>query len=151
MTVTDSRWRRHKPFDVLASLMAAAATELGLRFLTLPDLAAALSVPLTAQAPPTPRALNTRAVDCVRPDLTADEARRLATVVAVMRRWPWGASCLRVALVSGRLLRDRRPLLALGVRRDGPDVTAHAWLLVDGRALDPAASDYAPLAQGMKQ
>ncbi len=36
--------------------------------------------------------------------------------------------CLRRSLVEGFLLRRRRPVLRIGVRREGDSVAAHAWI-----------------------
>ena len=76
----------------------------------------------------------------------ADSAR-LRAVQILMRRWPFGARgpCLRRALVAGRLLRHRQPHLVLGAMRDERGATAHAWLLVDGVALDADAERWTPL------
>ena len=63
--------------------------------------------------------------------------------------WPT-STCLRRALVTGHLLRRRDPRLVIGVRKaPGGPFTAHAWLLLEGTALDEAALDYAPLTQAI--
>lgn len=76
----------------------------------------------------------------------------LATARAVRRlfeHWPFGrGACLREALVLGRLLRYRDPMLCIGVRRHEGVVLAHAWLDFDGLALDPWAADYLRLSSG---
>ena len=65
----------------------------------------------------------------------------------VLRRWPRGtdAACLRRSLVLGHVLRDREPALALGVLREDGRLRAHAWLVVDGVALDTGAAAYSLL------
>lgn len=144
------RWRGHRLTDVITALVTAFVVEIGLRTVTLPVLADRLSVPLAIQPQSDLHPVDLRAIAETVPILSALEQRRLTTVLAVMRRWPWGSSCLRIALVAGRALRHRRPRLSIGVRRDGGVVSAHAWLLVDGRALDPEAGNYIPLSRGAR-
>jgi hypothetical protein len=62
--------------------------------------------------------------------------RRVARHVDyVYRRFPLPDTCLRRALVAGRLLTEHRPELVLGVRT-APHFEAHAWLTVAGGILD---------------
>lgn len=64
----------------------------------------------------------------------------------VVSRWPFGDTCLRRCLLTGRRLRDLGPVLRIGVRRNpGGAFAAHSWLEVDGRTLDPGAAAFAPL------
>ena len=118
----------------------AVAVEVALRLVALPRLAAAVGAPVClnpeAAGPADPSAL-----------LGPTDAVRLRAVQILMRRWPFGARgpCLRHALVAGRLLRHRRPHLVLGAMRDERGATAHAWLLVDGVALDADAERWTPL------
>lgn len=70
---------------------------------------------------------------------------RLRVVTAVMRRWPVDGTCLRHSLVAGHRLRALGPRLCIGVARGDRGVTAHAWLEVWGRSLDPSAQQYTPL------
>lgn len=83
------------------------------------------------------------------PDYVVVEDRRRC-VALVLRRWPFGDSCLRRALVLGALLRRFDPRLRVGVARNVEDgaqgVTAHAWLETtlgsfghDGRSVPLAA------------
>jgi hypothetical protein len=62
-------------------------------------------------------------------------ARRcVARVVAI---WPLGAGpCLRESLTLGSLLRGHDPLLRLGVARHGERIRAHAWVEIDGVAVN---------------
>lgn len=60
-------------------------------------------------------------------------------------RWSAGDTCLRRCLVIGHRLRHLRPVLRIGVRRDGAAIVAHSWLEIDGRTLDPESSKYATL------
>ena len=64
----------------------------------------------------------------------------------VVSRWPAGDTCLRQCLLIGHRLRDLGPVLRIGVRRaeDGT-FSAHSWLEIDSKALDPAAAGYAVL------
>jgi len=72
--------------------------------------------------------------------------RRSTQVHRVFRRWPFGNTCLRRALVLGQRIRRLDPLLVIGVRHDEAGrLLAHAWLVVGGTALDPMAAHYAPL------
>ncbi|PXY32791.1 hypothetical protein BAY60_07205 [Prauserella muralis] len=64
----------------------------------------------------------------------------------VLARWPAGDTCLRRCLLLGHRLRRLRPVLRIGVKRDAAgEFSAHSWLEIDGRTLDPSASAYAPL------
>ncbi len=71
--------------------------------------------------------------------------RRVRVVQAVMIHWPIDGTCLRHSLVAGRRIRSLSPVLRLGVRKDAGQVSAHAWLEIDGRSLDPSSSKYATL------
>ncbi|MFA5787056.1 MAG: lasso peptide biosynthesis B2 protein [Actinomycetota bacterium] len=79
------------------------------------------------------------------PALTAQERRALRTVAAVFRLWPERGRCLRESLVLGNALRHRRPLLRIGMAREGGELRGHAWLEIDGVALDPDAPAFIPL------
>ena len=118
----------------------AVAVEVALRLVALPRLAAAVGSPVC---------LNPEAGEHADPAvlLGPADAARLRAVQILMRRWPFGARgpCLRHALVAGRLLRHRQPHLVLGAMRDERGATAHAWLLVDGVALDADAERWTPL------
>lgn len=67
--------------------------------------------------------------------LTVRVQRVAAQVDEVYRRFALPDSCLRRALVAGRLLREDQPELVLGVRT-APHFQAHAWLVVGGAILD---------------
>ena len=65
-------------------------------------------------------------------------------------RLPWRSRCL-VRALAGRWMLARRgvpSVLCLGVAREGGVVTAHAWLLVAGRAVcgGREAPGYTPIA-----
>jgi hypothetical protein len=133
---------RRDPASRYLVIAAVTATfvEIALRLVALPRLAAAVGAPVC---------LNPEAAEPADPSalLGPTDAARLRAVQILMRRWPFGARgpCLRHALVAGRLLRHRRPHLVLGAMRDERGATAHAWLLVDGVALDADAERWTPL------
>lgn len=67
----------------------------------------------------------------------------------VMRRWPWGDTCLRRCLVLGQRIRRMDPVVRIGVRTTGDGSFAvHSWLQVNGRALDSGAGAFHPLKAG---
>ena len=118
----------------------AVSVEVALRLVALPRLAAAVGAPVCLS----PEAVEPADASTL---LGPADAARLRAVQILMRRWPFGARgpCLRHALVAGRLLRHRRPRLVLGAMRDERGATAHAWLLVDGVALDADTERWTPL------
>jgi hypothetical protein len=125
---------------LVVALGRAVLIELGLRLTTLPRLASWLGVPLDTgrrDAPPP---------EVTAEHLTASQLARLAAVGAVYSRWPFGDTCLRRALAVGHTLRSRKPVLRVGVTRQGGAVRAHAWIEFDGESLgsDPSAG-YAAL------
>jgi hypothetical protein len=75
--------------------------------------------------------------------LTDHELRLLGSLRWVQRLWLADETCLRRALAAGWLLRRRRPGLCLGLADSG-GALAHAWLVVEGQALD-ALPDTVPL------
>lgn len=95
----------------------------------------------------------------LRSDLTSARSARAGHVVlprrtktpvrvccAVASAWPAGDTCLRRCLLLGHRLRQLDPVLRIGVRRDQDAAfAAHAWLEIDGVALDPASAGYAVL------
>jgi hypothetical protein len=77
-------------------------------------------------------------------DLPPRARRQVSCTERVARAWPFGkGNCLRSTLVSGHLLRDLQPTVRLGLRGRGSTLSAHAWLEVGGRPLEPV-SDYEP-------
>lgn len=134
--MTWSRLRRLSLRDwylVAAIGLTATAVEIGLRVLRLPKLARLAGVPLAlADAPAVQRAVG---------DVLPLRLRReLAVVRRVMAHWPWGDTCLRIALVAGHRLRRLSPSLRVGVAIVDGEVRAHAWLEVQGVSLDPSAA-----------
>ncbi len=112
---------------------------MGLRLVPLPTLARWFGVPVRADRDERPGTA----------PLAPTERRRIAVIRAVARRWPLGPGpCLRSALVEGRALRRRQPVLRLGVAggRSGGPLVAHAWVEVDGRPLE-AQAGFLPLTR----
>src|SRR5690606_32511766 len=124
--------------DVVAALATVTAVEIGLRATTLPRLASWLKVPLSTE-----NASESRDV----PVLSPVERRRVRAALRVTRHWPFGDACLRQALVIGRRLRRRRPLLRVGVAKIDGQIRAHAWVVIGAGVLDPlgSASSYVGL------
>lgn len=113
------------------SVSVYLVAETGLRTVGLRRTAALLGLRLGGAPGTTPRT----AFDTAQ--LTSRELRALRIDRRVLRlRWVNG-TCLRTALLLGRTLRSRDPQIVLGVRRDGAEIRAHAWLRIDGADLDP--------------
>jgi hypothetical protein len=69
--------------------------------------------------------------------MAPDTAVRMVDAAAALL----GASCVPRSLVLWRLMRGRGAALRLGVDRSAPDgFAAHAWVELDGRALNDTAS-----------
>lgn len=139
MTNFLGRLRHVLDMQVLAALAVTVGVELGLRACTVPRLARLLGVGLGSAEPdlplPVPGGL---APEWIR--------RRHAAVDVVFRHWPFGDTCLRRALVLGHRVRRLGPVLVIGVRHDeDARVAAHAWLVIEGRSLDPLSVHYSPL------
>jgi hypothetical protein len=121
-----------------AAFLLAAVVEVGLRSLRLPRLSSLLGVPLDT-------AVRTSSAT-VGPVVVTHRARhRLAATRRALKYWPFGDSCLRIALVGGFLIRDLDPVLRIGVTRHNGEIKAHAWLEVGGLSLDPGSVDFAPV------
>jgi hypothetical protein len=70
-------------------------------------------------------------------DLTVPVVMARRSVDRLMSVWPLGAGpCLRESLVLGHLIRDRSPVLRVGVARHGPRMRAHAWVEIDGQPVN---------------
>lgn len=78
-----------------------------------------------------------------------DLARAARLVEGLFRRYPFRASCLKKSLVLLRLARRRGipAQLRIGVRKDGRELLAHAWIECAGRTLLPGdgVERYQPL------
>ncbi len=143
MRTVRRRARRLADPQLIAAACIALAVEIGLRVSTVPRLAEVLGIRLGVYSqldPPRTAAASRLPVAWMAPRSVA--VRRLFT------RWPFGDTCLRRALVLGQRLRRLDPVLVIGVRHDdGGRLAAHAWLVVDGVALDPLAAQYLPLQE----
>lgn len=123
-------------------LLVAAVVEVLLRTISLPRACKLLGIDFKREATcdtGTAQGDSTQALDPV--------ALRVAALVdQVYRRYPLPDTCLRRALVAGKLLGDQRPELVLGVRTS-PRFEAHAWLKVGGGILDwsDRHGDFKPL------
>lgn len=140
------RFRRLVPElpATLAALAVAAVVEVGLRWTTLPRLAARLGTPLAATVGGVPDS-PTGPLVLVLPPWAR---RQVSATRRVLRRWPFGDTCLRQALISGQRLRRLGPELHVGVAKIDGEIRAHAWLVIRGGVLDPrfAADSYLDLA-----
>ncbi len=111
--------------------------EIGLHTTTLPRLARLLRVRLDVDGHPAQDGI---ALD---PPVMLGIRRYGRAMDRVLRRWPFGDTCLRRALILGFLIRRLDPILCIGVRRDDAgEIAAHAWLVVASVTLDPTAAQY---------
>lgn len=79
-------------------------------------------------------------------DLSPREREKLDTAWRLLRQHPFNGTCLRRAIVGGYFLRERDPILRIGVSKANGIVAAHAWIEIDGVSLDPdGAERYAVL------
>lgn len=125
---------RRPPTDWLAAARAAGlavAVETGLRTVPLPRLARVLGIRLVLDGGPT----TVGDLSAVR--LTERERHRLDVTWRVLRHRPFNGTCLRRALLAARVLRHRHHAVRIGVQKVDGEVRAHAWLELDGVALDP--------------
>jgi hypothetical protein len=127
----------HNRREYLLVLALTAVVEVMLRVMPLPRIARMLGVGFDHRA--------TIAEGTDRPSLPDWAHRRLRVVGRVLRRWPVDGECLRESLVAGQRLRRLDPVLRIGVAKVDGALTAHAWLEIAGRSLDPRASTYVPL------
>ena len=138
-------WLRRAPgWHVLLSVAAAVRVETALRRRSLSGTAAALG--LVVEPIPTAPHPAGRTGPPRLPRWSAEPVRATARV---MRWWPLGqdgprgsAMCLRSSLVTARRLRSLHPTVHVGVAMDHGGLRAHAWVEVDGAALDPTAGRY---------
>jgi len=142
-TAVTRRIRRYgQCLRLVPVLVITIVVEIGLRSTTLPRLARLLGVRMSVNGEPVHGA--------APPGLTVLSTHRIAlygrTIPRVLRRWPFGDTCLRRALILGFFIRRVDPVLVIGVRRDETGkIAAHAWLVVAGTTLDPSATRYLPL------
>jgi hypothetical protein len=133
--------------ETLVIVAFALVAEVAVRCVGLPILARWLRIDLD-DVDDTGLAVPVAAAPRLAP---ATLARRAAAVDRVYRGWPRGASCLRRALVLGFYVRRARPLLRIGVARDGDEVKAHAWIEVDGHVLGEDTGEFAPLRPPLRR
>jgi Transglutaminase-like superfamily len=128
--------------QILLAVLVAVVVEVGLRLGTLPGLTHLLGIRLAQDGEPAQQENFT-----LPPELPVIWIRRRAVAVKrVFAHWPFDSTCLRRALVLGQRIRRLDPTLAIGVRHDESGaLTAHAWLVVAGVALDPLAAQYEAL------
>lgn len=139
------RLRTARPRDIPEGLLilgVAARVERSLRRDRLPETARIAGVTLANDPHPDDEA-GSGAIAAALPSWAL---RRAYLVSLVMRRWPFGDTCLRRALVTGHRLSAMSPALVIGVRSladDGP--LAHAWLRIDGVDMDPLSRQFLEL------
>lgn len=126
-------------YALIVTMASAAVVEAGLRVMALPRLARALGVPLSSSPPDGEPPSSDPSV------LTPPQQRRVWATDVVYRNWPFGDTCLRRALVLGRVLREEQPVLRIGVTRD-EGVLAHAWVETSRLSIG-AQRAYTPLTQ----
>ncbi len=124
-----------------AALVVACGVEIAVRLLPLPRASHLFGAPLRESAAP--------GAPQVHGAQLGPRGRSQARAVRrVMRRWPFGDTCLRHALVAGHRLRRFGPELVVGVSKVDGAVKAHAWLEFDTGIYDPLQSAQAFLPLG---
>jgi hypothetical protein len=126
------RIARLSPRELLATghaLAVLALVETLIRFVRLSRLTRLLGVRLdltpAGDVPPAPV------------DLPPEAVRRLQATARVVHVWPFcQGPCLRQSLVAAHLLREQGAALRLGIVGSADTLSAHAWVELDGRALE---------------
>lgn len=67
---------------------------------------------------------------------TPGEEKALAVALRTLAYPRFNGTCLRRALVMADILRERKPILRVGVAKEQGEVFAHAWIEIDGVAID---------------
>ncbi len=134
-------WRRVSAVPLALRLLGALLLlERRLRRWDVARVARRYDLALLASAEPASGDLDPGALDDA-------ERRRLRVLRRVLRLPGVNGTCLRSAILAGRLLRHRRPALVLGVTKAGGVVRAHAWLRIDDKDLDlDRGTGFLPLA-----
>ncbi|HET8643287.1 MAG TPA: lasso peptide biosynthesis B2 protein [Pseudonocardiaceae bacterium] len=138
-------------WEALRALWPLALVEVGLRTSDLTATCRRLRVRCDLASPALPATEPTPPAELAV--LPAGTVATVRACRAVLARWPGGNTCLRQCLLIGHRLRGLDPVLRIGVRRDRDgSFSAHSWLEIRGRALDPTASEYAALGrtEGMR-
>ncbi|WP_299087635.1 MULTISPECIES: lasso peptide biosynthesis B2 protein [Microbacterium] len=73
--------------------------------------------------------------------LSEREREKIDTAWRMLQHPPFNGTCLRRAIVGGYFLRDREPILRIGVTKTAGVVAAHAWIEIDGAGLDPDGAE----------
>ncbi|NNC11892.1 lasso peptide biosynthesis B2 protein [Planctomonas sp. JC2975] len=129
-------------FRVMRTVLIAGRIERSLRRETLDRTAQRFGAELSFDPP--------QEVATLLP-LNEDESRDLGLALAVLRQKQFNGTCLRRALVMADILRDRSPKLRVGVSKASGEVVAHAWVEIDGFAIDPMAErEYAMLRPAVR-
>ena len=142
--VAPKRW-----LDVAWLIGSLVFIEIGLRWFTLPAVARAMGCPLALEPAKAVAGLDSPQSRPSMSDtrLSTREMSRLSDAARLLRRWRSGDTCLRRALIAGRVLRLHDPVLRVGVAKVSGTVKAHAWLEIDNHPLDPTdASGYVVLS-----
>lgn len=121
------------------ALLLLLRVERGLRRGTLPTLADDLGITLDLDSSSEP--------DPVPAVLPASTQITVRAAERVLRRWPFGDTCLRRCLVLGVVLADLHPVLRIGVKSDGAGFAAHSWLEVDGHPTEPVTGTFHSLGR----
>ncbi len=110
--------------SLLYCTLIAARVELLLKFRPLDIAAKRLGVVISWQS---------NSSGSVSPQASGNDFARnhLANVDSIMRRWPFGDTCLRRSLILGKLLADFNPKLLIGVGTQDSTILAHAWIESD--------------------
>ncbi len=102
----------------------AAKVELLLKFRPLDVAAKKLGVVISWQS-------NSSGSVSPQPSNSYFVRNHLANVDSIMRRWPFGDTCLRRSLILGKLLAGFNPKLLIGVGTQDSKILAHAWIESD--------------------
>lgn len=132
---------------VLRVLGSFLVVELGLRRSSLGELCARIGVGLESGLTGVAADEEVTVPGATVPRWRVEQIMRI--VVRVSRRWPFGDTCLRRCLVTGRMLvATGVPVtVVIGVRRSDAVVQAHSWLEIDGVSLDPSSVEWERLAR----
>ncbi len=122
-------------WDAARTVVLAGVVELGLRRMPVTRLSRLLGVHLLLDGTPAASGIT----ETLR--LSARERQRLDVTWRVLRHRPFNGTCLRRALLAGRVVRHRDHAVRIGVRKVDGVVSAHAWLELDGTVLDLGAVD----------